>query len=76
MLEDQDFIPDLILVDYLDLIMWNRNLDKRDGLGANTEGLRMIAGERKVPIWSATQTNRDAINEIIEIIATNLVNVK
>jgi len=65
MLADQDFVPDLVIVDYLDLIMWDRSMDKRDGLGANTEGLRMIAAERKIPVWSATQTNRTAVDKII-----------
>lgn len=64
-LADRGFIPDLIIVDYLDIIAWDRGMDKRDGLGANTEGLRMIAGERKIPVWSATQTNREAVNKIV-----------
>jgi len=64
-LADIDFVPDILIVDYVDLIKWSRHLDKREGLGENTEGLRRIAGERKVPVWTATQTNREAMNRVV-----------
>lgn len=64
-LMDRGFKPDLIIVDYLDLIKWSSGLEKRDGLGENTEGLRNIAGTYKVPVWSGTQANRASIDKIV-----------
>jgi len=65
MLADIDYEPEVLLVDYLDILKWSSHLEKIDGLAENAESLRRLAGERHVPLWSATQTNRDAINKII-----------
>jgi archaellum biogenesis ATPase FlaH len=58
-----DFYPDLVLVDYLDLIKPTyRRLQKREELTDLTTELRGMAMELNIPIWSATQAQRAAIN--------------
>lgn len=58
--------PALIIVDYLDLLMSvERFRDKRDRLAAVCEDLRGLAGELEVPLWTATQTNRAAVDKRI-----------
>lgn len=57
----EDFVPDLVIVDYLDeMRAVERYAEKRDQLAAITRDLRRFAGERKVPVWTATQANRAA----------------
>ena len=58
-LEGTGFLPDLVLVDYVDLMDWRVvSPDKRIGIGENTVGLRGIAGERNIAVASCTQGNR------------------
>jgi hypothetical protein len=63
------FNPQLIIIDYADLL---KSSDKgRDGayaeLGGIYEELRGLSGTALIPIWTATQTNRAAIDhEIIQ----------
>jgi replicative DNA helicase len=62
------FAPDLIIIDYADLLKSGSN---RDGLYAELGGiyeeLRGLSGEHGIPIWTATQTNRAAIDhEVIQ----------
>ena len=61
------FAPDLIIIDYADLL---KSGNGRDGLYAELGGiyeeLRGLSGEAGIPIWTATQTNRAAIeHEVI-----------
>jgi replicative DNA helicase len=61
-------IPDLIIVDYGDLM---RSVDKFDntyeGQGSVYQELRGMAGEYNVPIWTASQAQRGALqDEIIQ----------
>jgi len=57
------FEPDLILVDYLDLLTPPRHYkEKRDELTAIAEELRGLSVEMERPIWSATQAQRAAIS--------------
>ena len=65
---DQDFKPDLILIDYVDLLRSKRNnrerKDEIDDIYLSTKGL---ARELKLPIWSVSQVNRaGAKDDIIE----------
>jgi len=65
---DLDFKPDLILIDYVDLLRSKRNnrerKDEIDDIYLSTKGL---AREIKVPIWSVSQVNRaGAKDDIIE----------
>lgn len=60
--------PDIILIDYADLM---RSVDKADAryqeLGAIYEELRGMSGELGVPCWTASQTQRSSIqDEVIQ----------
>jgi hypothetical protein len=61
--------PDLIICDYADLLLSHSN--KTDSTYAEQGGvyidLRGLSGEYGIPIWTASQTNRSAIDsEVIE----------
>ena len=61
--------PDLVIVDYADLLLSHSN--KTDSTYAEQGGvyidLRGLGGELGIPIWTASQTNRSAIDsEVIE----------
>ena len=61
--------PDLIIVDYADLLLSHSN--KTDSTYAEQGGvyidLRGMGGELGIPVWTASQTNRSAIDsEVIE----------
>jgi KaiC/GvpD/RAD55 family RecA-like ATPase len=57
------FVPDLVLVDYLDQMKpTQKRLQKREELSDLTTELRGWATELKVPIWTATQSQRIAIS--------------
>jgi len=65
---DQDIKPDLILIDYVDLLSSKRkSIDRKfeiDDIYTSTKGL---AKELNLPIWSVSQVNRaGAKDEIIE----------
>ena len=65
---DLDFKPDLIIIDYVDLLRSKRSKGDRkeeiDDIYVSTKGL---AREIKVPIWSVSQVNRaGAKDDIIE----------
>ena len=71
-LKASGFNPNLIIIDYADLLKSSSN---RDGLYAELGGiyeeLRGLSGETGIPIWTATQTNRAAIDH--EIIGADSV---
>lgn len=55
----QGFEPDLVVIDYLDLLKSSANYsDEYTSLGEITKDIRGLAGEFNIPIWSPTQTNR------------------
>ena len=62
--------PDLIIVDYADLLRGvgkYTKMEKRHELGNIYVDLRGLAGEFRIPIWSASQGNRCLhIDEIVE----------
>jgi hypothetical protein len=65
---DLDFKPDLIIIDYVDLLRSKRNSRERkeeiDDIYVSTKGL---ARELNLPIWSVSQVNRaGAKDDIIE----------
>ena len=65
---DLDFKPDLIIIDYVDLLRSKRNSRERkdeiDDIYISTKGL---ARELNLPIWSVSQVNRaGAKDDIIE----------
>ena len=60
---DQGFVPDLILVDYADIMKSTSEYsERRYNLTNIYETLRAMAMEMDVPIWTASQANREAIN--------------
>jgi replicative DNA helicase len=65
---EQDFKPDLIIIDYVDLLRSKRTNSERkeeiDDIYLSTKGL---ARELKIPVWSVSQVNRSgAKDDIIE----------
>jgi len=54
--------PDIVIVDYADLLKVNQK-DKHVALEELYEDLRGMAGEYDVPVWTATQANRSALEE-------------
>ena len=59
---------DLIIVDYADILrpsQSDRNSNSYSEAGGIYEELRGVAGEIQVPIWSASQSNRAAMDEDI-----------
>jgi replicative DNA helicase len=59
--------PKLVIVDYGDLLKINTKKDKHEALEELYEELRGRAGEYDVPIWTASQAGRSALeNDIIE----------
>ncbi len=63
-LRRRDFVPDMIIVDYGDLIKpeSSRKDEKRHQLETIYEELRGLAQESECPIWTASQTNRSGLN--------------
>lgn len=68
-LELKGFTPGLIIIDYADIMRSTRKFDSlRHELKLVYEELRGWAGERKVPIWSASQSNKEGANsDIIDL---------
>ena len=57
----KDFIPSLIVIDYADIMRSTRSYDSlRHELKLIYEELRNLAMEMKIPIWTASQANREA----------------
>jgi replicative DNA helicase len=60
------FKPDLLIIDYADLMISNRRVDTRyEQLGAIYLELRSLAGELNIPCWTASQTQRSSISDEI-----------
>ena len=58
----QDKKPDVIIVDYADLLR-GHGQEKRHELEGIYEDLRGMAGEYDIPVWTASQANRSALEE-------------
>jgi len=64
-----NFEPDVIIVDYADLLKGNAK-ELRLELRGIYEGLRNIAGEYNCPVWTASQSNRSSIDsEVVDATA-------
>ena len=63
-MRNQDFIPDMIIVDYADLLKpeGSSKEEKRHQLESIYEELRGISQEVGCPLWTASQTNRSGLN--------------
>ena len=57
--------PDLIIVDYADLLKGNSRKERHEELEEIVEGLRGIAGEYEVPLFTASQINRSGAEDDI-----------
>jgi len=58
--------PDLIIVDYPDLLYGNSvysKYEKRFEVDNIYDNIRGLAGEFQIPIWGASQTNRSALDD-------------
>jgi len=65
-LQSSGFDPDLVIIDYGDLMRSRRGYDqKRFELESIYEDLRGFAMETKLPIWTATQSNREGFSDDI-----------
>jgi len=63
-MELQNKMPDIVIVDYADILKPTGNfLEKRHQLGNIYEDLRGMAGEFEIPVWTASQANRSALEE-------------
>ena len=58
----QGFKPDIIVVDYADLLR-GTGKEVRHELGNIYEDLRGLAGEYEIPVWTASQANRSALED-------------
>jgi len=61
--------PDIVILDYADLLRGHLKggMDKRHILENIYEDLRGLAGEREMPVWTASQANRSSLEmDIIE----------
>lgn len=57
----KSFIPDVIIIDYADIMRSTRQYESvRHELKLVYEELRGLAMELRIPIWSASQTNRES----------------
>jgi replicative DNA helicase len=62
--EIQGIIPDLVIVDYADILR-GVGTERRFVLENVYEDLRGLAGEVDIPIWTASQANRSSLEEDI-----------
>jgi replicative DNA helicase len=59
----KSFVPSVIIIDYADIMKSSRHFDSlRHELKLVYEELRNMAMEMNIPIWTASQANRDASN--------------
>jgi hypothetical protein len=55
--------PDLVIIDYGDLLKVNTKKDKHEALEELYEEMRGMAGEYEIPVWTASQAGRSALEE-------------
>lgn len=59
---NEGFIPDIIFIDYADIMKPLTNFtEKRHSLTSIYEGIRGIAVEMGIPIWTASQTRKSVV---------------
>jgi len=68
-LDLKGFKPGLILIDYADIMRSTRQYDSlRHELKLIYEELRGFAGEKQIPIWTASQSNKEGSqNDIVDL---------
>lgn len=55
----EDFVPDVIVLDYLELMKTEKDMAEYQGQERLAQELRGIASEYNTLVWTATQTNRE-----------------
>ena len=55
----EDFTPDVLIVDYLELMKTDRDMAEYQGQERLAQELRGVASEYECLVWTATQTNRE-----------------
>ena len=55
----EDFAPDVLIVDYLELMKTDRDMAEYQGQERLAQELRGVASEYGCLVWTATQTNRE-----------------
>ncbi len=63
--KQQNIEPDLVIIDYADLLTSKASKEKRDKLDDIFTNLRGLATELKLPVWTASQVNRSGAREEI-----------
>lgn len=68
-LDVKGFRPGLMIIDYADIMRSTRQFDSlRHELKLIYEELRGLAGEKKIPVWSASQSNKEGSSaEIVDL---------
>lgn len=63
------FIPDMLIIDYGDILRSSKQYDSlRHELKLVYEELRGFASEKKIPIWTASQSNKEGSNnEVVDL---------
>lgn len=67
--------PDILIIDYADLMRLNSERGKRkdEALQELYEELRGLSGEYNIPIWTASQTTRESNKEDAEFIGAEMI---
>lgn len=61
---NEGFVPDIIFIDYADIMKpLVAFTEKRHSLTSVYESIRGLAVEMRIPAWTASQTNRSALNK-------------
>ncbi len=63
--QHQDFMPDMLIVDYPDLFKFDNHKDLRLEIGEVTMQLRRIAIEHGIAVVAVSQGNRSGVNKIL-----------
>jgi archaellum biogenesis ATPase FlaH len=62
--EQDDFVADMLVVDYLTLFKPNeRQEERRIAIGETAVDLRGLAMEKQIPVWTAAQVNRAGLDK-------------
>ena len=66
-LEHEGFIPDVIIIDYADIMAPSDKTEYRNQIDGIWKRLRALAQKRKCVVFTASQTNRSALNGPVEM---------
>lgn len=66
-LEHDGFIPDVIIIDYADIMAPSEKGEYRNQIDGIWKRLRALAQKRKCVVFTASQTNRSALNGPVEM---------